>query len=290
MSWNVKGQKAVTAGIEQLRGWDVNSLWHAGDYLVFYIDRAPQAYGLAFWETKKNTWYKISSSDIAFLSRLEYGAVSFGQIDSGVILKSPGTSIAFFPGKRTWALLQPAVEESGRIPPDRVSLLAEDLVKEPFRKAFPTVEKFITASAPLMVELPKGGGKEAYFCFCAEMILSKLPEPDGRMLIVEKAMSAVEKELALEQFGCFLVPQHVPERIITLGFFPSSRGGDYRGECMGVNSENVVLTRGIGDSYGDQQIFHGYKLNTASGKVEVLAGDRFHIPKEMIFEMSPDLP
>jgi hypothetical protein len=138
-----------------------------------------------------------------------------------------------------------------------------------------------------MVELPKGSGKETYFCFCAEMRLSKLPDS---MLIMEESLSSVEMELALDQFGCFLVSQNASERLITLGFFPSRRGGDYRGECIGVNSDNIVLTRGIGDTYGDQQLFHGYKVDTVTGKVKVLPDNSFHVPEEMIFKMDENMP
>jgi hypothetical protein len=278
MSWKAKGGRVVSAGIEPLRGLEVNSLWHAGDYLIFYVDRAPQAYGLAFWNIKDHNWDIVSSFDIAFLSSIEYGTASFGQIPGGVILRSSVTLVAFFPGKREWVLLEPAVDKDGHIPLGRVRLLAEDLVKKPFNKAFSTVQEFATASVPLMVELPKGAGKEACFCFCAEMWLSKLPDD----YIAKESMSWIEKDLAVDQFGCFLVPQNAPERLITLGFFPSRRGRDYRGECLGVNSDNIVITRGIGDTYGDQQVLHGYKVDTVTGEVKVLPKDSFHVPEEML--------
>lgn len=285
MSWKAKGGRVVSAGIEPLRGLEVNSLWHAGDYLVFYVDRAPQAYGLAFWDIKDHSWHIISSFDIAFLRSMEYGAASFGQIPGGVILRSSGTLVAFFPGKREWVLLEPAVDKDGHIPPGRVSLLAEDLVKKPFNKAFSTVQEFTTASRPLMVELPKGSGKEACFCFCAEMQLSKLPED----YIAKESMSWIEKELAVDQFGCFLVPRNAPERLITLGFFPSRRGRDYRGECLGVNTDGILITRGIGDTYGDQQVFQGYKVDTVTGEVKVLPNDSYRVPAEMLKDTPADM-
>lgn len=270
--YSLRGPDAKNFTPENPPDLKMRGAWRAGSYFIFDIPDGNGGFALAFWHSGLNRWNILSSENGYFLRIFDFLSAAAAAVPGGVVFKQDKTAIMFRPEKKEWALLSPAVGPSGKTSQGRVRILAREYVVDSFKKRFSAAEIFSNVSAPLRLELTQTGSAVPYYCYCAEMLLPPLPA--GKQETFQQA-------LAHEQFGCFLVPENAPHNMITLGYFPSQRSGDYGGECLGMH-KGVVIIYAAGQMYGEGAVYHGYKVNLKRKTATELPAGKFAIPKSMI--------
>ena len=268
-----KDEKGISHGISFPWAYasNIEAAWCLENNLVFGLGMWHNRYireydAVAIWSLKTGTFSYIPLIIAEMGYFRKWSEVMVGEKGDAVVVKSSSSAFAFWPDEHTSAPLdlsdwktEPRDVEIGER--EAIFMFPEMATKE-FMKVHAGLTD-ITPRRPVPVKLSGKSGLQKYDCECATAQDPNHLDFDHSLPFGENAKYS--------RVGCFLMSSNRPTRILKLVDVPTRRWRDYTGECAPGETENEVVLKFSGDTYGDNVLIQKYAVSPDAWTSELIS-------------------